>query len=714
MKKLIKILAVLVALGIVLLVIGSVALHMYLPPEKAKKLVLEKLSAQLKRDVEVGSVSVGLLSGLQMSDLKISESPNFSKGTFLSSEQFSIKVALLPLLYHKIVVRQILLNTPEVTIIRNADGKTFNFSDLTHDTTPSPPAAQSAGASSGTKDSLPFLLLVSRAEVQKGALHFVDRSPARQSVDIAPFDLKLKNVSLTTPFSVDTEMHIKSKGTELVVHFAGQANLFKGSFTIKQGSLTSRGTSIHLEGELDQLKSHAPRVDLKLDIPQLKLADLAPFLVLPTTVKIDQPIKASATVKGDEEKVDFNSQVSLGAVSVSGHGQVLHPTTTPSIAFHLETNAFPVKELLKYAPGSVPEGVTLDGNTHLSVDLSGTTADMHFAAKVDGTDLHAAKGQDFSKPAGMPLELSAIGDRTAAGKITLTTLTARLSSNQVVGSGTYEPRLKDAFVNFTAKATNWSVQDLAMVSPMLMGYHPTGTLSFDLHASGLASAPSTSLHTTAKMIMADIKQEFYEGKNLELNWNLSDITPDLARVSGTANFKQGPGKILNVEKLAASSRIGKILLAPVETLAKIQKKGVLQHVNLPSLQSIPFDSVVGDYLLKSGVVNIKTFNLNGQALSIQNQGTIGLAGVQPINLNVLMKLAAGSVGGTLGNILTDESGRPTIKFTATGTVSDPKVKLDVQEVGKKALQEAGKELLKNKDVQNAVNDLQNTFKGIFH
>src|SRR5437773_114046 len=103
MKKLFKILVVLVGLGAALVLVGSILLHMYLPPEKGKALVLERLSAQLKREVDVGSVSVGILSGLQMSNLRISESPSFSKGTFISSDEFSLKVALIPLLFRKIV-----------------------------------------------------------------------------------------------------------------------------------------------------------------------------------------------------------------------------------------------------------------------------------------------------------------------------------------------------------------------------------------------------------------------------------------------------------------------------------------------------------------------------------------------------------------------------------------------------------------------------------
>lgn len=130
MKKLLKIVGWMVVLVALVLVAASVALHVFLPPEKAKVLVLKQLSEHLKREVKVGTVSVGLFSGLALSDLKISEAPTFTQGTFITSEQFSIKVALLPLLRKEIVVNQIILKRPVVRIVRAKDGKTFNFSDL--------------------------------------------------------------------------------------------------------------------------------------------------------------------------------------------------------------------------------------------------------------------------------------------------------------------------------------------------------------------------------------------------------------------------------------------------------------------------------------------------------------------------------------------------------------------------------------------------------
>ncbi len=600
---------------------------------------------------------------------------------------------------------------------------------------------------------MPFLLLVSRADIQKGALHFIDRSPARQSLDISPFNLKLQNVSLTTPFGVQADMHIASKGSDLAITFAGEANLLEGAFLIKQASLVSQQSKLSITGKVSGLKSAGPDIDLNVEMPQLNLANFKGFIALPPEAHIEGAFTGHADLVGNEKVMNFDARidgtetqikygtlfskpakatltfsaggavknatvadiqslkVTLGALALSGHGKIQNLSAAqPVLALHLETNSFPIEDLLKYLPGAVPPDITLKGNNKLSADLSGTSVNAQFSSKWDGSALNIAQGNTFANPAGLPLEVSVNGSTAGPNKIIIKSFSTKLLSNLVTGLGTYETKGTQGVIAFGAKGTGWSVADLAKVSPLLGQYQPTGTLSFDLRATGSTAAPQATIQTSADIAMANVKNDYYEGHNAQLKWNLTQVTQDLSKVSGTASLKQGPGKILNVQKLAQGSRIGKIALAPLEALASLQNKGLFKQLNLPSLDSIPFDSIVGDYVLHSGVLEIKTFNLSGQALSVQDTGTVGLAGTQALNMKAVMKLAAGSIGGTLGNILQDENGRPTVKYTITGTMNNPDAKPDLQDAGKKALQQ----IISNPNVQNAVDGLQNSLKGLFH
>src|SRR4029077_19731979 len=132
---------------------------------------------------------------------------------------------------------------------------------------------------------------------------------------------------------------------------------------------------------------------------------------------------------------------------------------------------------------------------------------------------------------GFPLEVSIVGSRPSPNEIVVKSLVAKLGANEVTGAGTYRTSGKDGLMDFAAKGTKWSIQDLAKISPVMAPYHPTGTMSFAMHTTGPLSAPQTTLATSASIASASIKQEYYEGQNLQLNWNLTDITPDLAKVN---------------------------------------------------------------------------------------------------------------------------------------------------------------------------------------
>ena len=326
MKNVLKILGGLTLVLALLLGIGSLLLHIFLPPEKAKALVLKQLTDRLKREVQIDRVSIGVLSGLSVSNLRISESPDFSKGTFLSSELFSLRISLPPLLMKKIVVRQLILKHPEVTIVRNADGKTFNFSDLTAAATTSAPSTAPAPSAKGEP---PFLLLVSRAELQKAVLHFIDRSPAQESLDINPLNLSIHNVSLVSPFSIRASMRVVRQKIETMLELSGDANLATQSFHLKSCSLSSRDSSITLTGKATELRSGHPNVDLKLDIKGFNPASLQPLLPMPAALKNSGPLTGKGSIKGDQNDMGFTGFFDLTKPQIIYGNQFNKPAKLP-------------------------------------------------------------------------------------------------------------------------------------------------------------------------------------------------------------------------------------------------------------------------------------------------------------------------------------------------------------------------------------------------
>lgn len=857
MKKFLKFLVVATVIVAGILVLANVLLHTLLPAETAKKKLMSQLTSRLHREVQIGSVSVGIFSGLEVTDFKVSESPDFFQGTFITSSRFSLHVALWPLLFRKVIVKKLILHEPVVQVTRFADGRTFNFSDLTSPqvstTTPAAASAPDTGSPQATPSAKPaeppFTLLVSRAEISKGVLHFVDQSPAQQSIDIDPLNLKLHNVSLVSPFSLQLAMKAKTHGATLSVDTVGDLNLLTGTFKFKKCLLSSGKASASLSGRATNLRTANPQADFQLDLKDFNPALLGGLVPLPAGVRIEGPVSGSAKLKGDQTAMELaiyldaaraavrqdptlskpaqvplsfslkgqlenrsrltirSMGLTLGKAQITGQGRVDDVVgALPSVALHLNSRSLDVSDLRRYVKVPAPPELALGGSLDLSADLSGTTASSAINLKVDGKNLDASWPEMLRKAAGVALALKLNGEvLKPVGSETLTlnfsNLTLALGPLEWVGKGSVKSEKAVTQMRLAGQASSFSLAALAPLIPKLAVYNPTGNASLDLRVGGTTAAPmvngslaldrvgakierselsqvagtlrfaredaatpqltgklngsdftiqltahhlqgSPDVNIDGKFAVLDLekllppttsapapkavswipeayaaepanakgaerpmklvthlaigqlKHELYNGKDLDFKCNLANLTSDLATVTGTAVLKQGPGKLSNIEKLAAQSRAIKAALLPLLVLQKIDRQGELQKLGLPNLNNLPFQSIRGDYSFKSGSVNIQPFEILGNDLDLVAKGTVGLVGAQALDLKAQARLAVGAVGGTIGELVKDQNGRPTLKFSVTGPSSSPSVKVDLQEVGQRALQRLGDQLFK--------------------
>src|SRR6266700_3306364 len=138
---------VLIAVGVWLLAL--IAIPFFLSPNQFRPTIEEKLSAALGRPVKVGNMSLSLLSVWRgADDLSIADDPAFSKSPFLTAKSLKVGVEMRPLIFSKALhVTGVTIEKPEVSLVKNAEGK-WNFASLA--TSESKPAPKAAGESSGT------------------------------------------------------------------------------------------------------------------------------------------------------------------------------------------------------------------------------------------------------------------------------------------------------------------------------------------------------------------------------------------------------------------------------------------------------------------------------------------------------------------------------------------------------------------------------------
>jgi AsmA protein len=127
MGKTAKILGGIVA--ILLLIVGGLAaaVRFYLTDERVRALVVPAAEKALARKVELGAISVGLFTGISLTDFAIKEMDG--RTDFVKAEALVLRYEFWPLLKKQVIINEIRLDRPFVRIHRDKSGA-FNFDSL--------------------------------------------------------------------------------------------------------------------------------------------------------------------------------------------------------------------------------------------------------------------------------------------------------------------------------------------------------------------------------------------------------------------------------------------------------------------------------------------------------------------------------------------------------------------------------------------------------
>src|SRR5437879_3175934 len=127
MKKTLKI--VLIVVGVLVVVV--LVVPFLIPVNQFRPTIEEKASAALGRKVELGNLSLSLISGsLSADNITIGDDPKFSSSPFLTAKSRKVGVELVPVIFPKTLhVTGVMIDTPQVTLLHSAAG-VWNYSSL--------------------------------------------------------------------------------------------------------------------------------------------------------------------------------------------------------------------------------------------------------------------------------------------------------------------------------------------------------------------------------------------------------------------------------------------------------------------------------------------------------------------------------------------------------------------------------------------------------
>jgi AsmA protein len=376
-----------VAIAVVVLLVVLFIVPFLIPVNKFRPTIEQKASASLGRKVELGNLSLSILSGsLEIDNLSIADDPKFNNAPFLTAKSVKLGVELMPLIFSQQVnVTGIEIVNPQVTLLKNPSGK-WNFSSIGGNSVPS----STSGGSNKTAESLTIKTL----GLKDGQITLGATTSQKRSV--------YTNVNLTAD---DVAMH--------------------SSFPVEFSMTLPGGGTMKIDGKVgpvDQKDAALTPQDVKLHISNLNLAStgfLDPSLGLGGIVGMDAALVSQGGVMATKGTLQLSK-----AVLVAG-GQ---PSGVPL------TLDFDTKYDLEKGTGIINPSVAKIGNA--KSNLSGTykSEGDEFAVdlKVEGQNLPATDLEAFLPALGINLPS---GSKLTAGTLS-TNLHVTGPTNKLITDGT--------------------------------------------------------------------------------------------------------------------------------------------------------------------------------------------------------------------------------------------------------------------------------------
>jgi len=398
MSRTLRIILVVVAVLIVLVL----AAPFLIPVNQFRPTIEDKASAALGRKVNVGNLSLSLFSGsLAADNLSIADDPKFSKSAFLSAKSIKVGVELLPLILRKeLNVKAIVIDTPEVTLLRSGGGE-WNYSSF------GAAAAKAQGKPAAQQALGQFS--VEKLELRNGRMVIGSLNSQKRSI-YDKVDLTATTVSLTGKFPVTLTASLPGGGDLKLDGTAGPLDQENTVLTPVNAKLTVNNLNLATTGILDPAAGLGGLLDLNAAVASQNgeanvsgSAKLSKALLIAGGSPAAIPVIVDFNTKYDLRKsrgVLEPSTLKIGnaACHLSGTYEVPADSDAAVLQIKVQGQDMPAKDLEAFLPAlgiHMPTGASLQGGTlSTNLELSGPTNKLVtsgnvglFNAKLAGFDL---------------------------------------------------------------------------------------------------------------------------------------------------------------------------------------------------------------------------------------------------------------------------------------------------------------------------------------
>ena len=204
MKNLLKWTLITVVGVVALIVLILLVLPFFVDAQKYKPLLEKRVSEMTGRPFAVrGDVSVSFFPfvGVSFSDLHLGNPPGFEARDFVAVKSFDVRVKVLPLLSRDVQVKRFVVTEPQITLIKNKQGR-GNWEFGTEGSAKSSPPATDRPPPEKSARELPIRsLTVGDFSVSNGSVVWIDKaSDTRKTIEA--LDVKVTDLSFDRPIKL--------------------------------------------------------------------------------------------------------------------------------------------------------------------------------------------------------------------------------------------------------------------------------------------------------------------------------------------------------------------------------------------------------------------------------------------------------------------------------------------------------------------------------
>ncbi len=640
----------------VLAVAAFFTLKKMYPPEKLKQMTQTWVAQHWNREVRFSEVSFAWI-GFTLKDVALSENSSFDQGTFVEAKKLTAHVAVKPLLQKRIEISTIEADGLQINLIAKKD-KTYNFSSLIPEqpSTENTEAPQTDDKSTNENN---FVITAQEIKLSNCDVTYIDESTGLHTA-LNEVSIQTKNLDFVKPFDTVLSFITTVSGNgqpdlsvPVTVHFITElANLdiSKATISLTQATLHYKNILLTLLGKISSLER--PTLDLTGNITGITnatFADFAPQLPDFALPSIGLSLQATAdleqqTAQISQAKMTVQDSIFTAQGSVGWGGDTPTYKLTGSLTAILNQLVQMTHSLDDFSPAGMLTATFAATEKNEFTDVNGTIYLKDISVRYDPFTLTKLNGKILL---------------TSLEHIAAPTLTGQLNGENFSGSFTYQALKQVINIILNVNLDQLKLAKLPSTGSSQVENSATGTTSTN---SGTTS-PSLPINLRAKVEIGKITIPYFQSNGLNLQANLTNLTNTMDQANGTVHFALQPGKITNLDDFVEDSKIAKILLLPLTVIKHVAGFLKLDIFSAPDDNGayMAFTEGTGDYTFANGIMNIDKTVFNSTLTNLSATGTANFK-TEALNMRATTTLLTQAAP---------------VSFKITGTLSDPKGKLDV-------------------------------------